>query len=321
MYGEMVLFSGNANPVLAKAIGQSLGQPLAPTQVGRFSDGETRVELQANVRGRDVFLIQPTCAPVNDSLMELLIMAEACKRSSAGRITAVIPYFGYARQDRKVAPRAPITARLVADLLQAAGVERVLTMDLHAGQIQGFFDIPVDNLYARGLFFRHLRDEVATDPELTVLVSPDAGGVERARGYASLLKCGLAIIDKRRPQANEAEIMHIVGDVEGRRAILIDDMIDTAGTMAKGARALMDHGASSVFALASHAVLSGPAVGRLRESAFEKVIVTDSIPLAPAAQACDKIHVLSLAPLFAEAIRSIHFNDSISRLFLTSGDD
>jgi ribose-phosphate pyrophosphokinase len=321
MYGEMVLFSGNANPVLARAIGQSLGQPLAPAQVGRFSDGETRVELQANVRGRDVFLIQPTCAPVNDSLMELLIMAEACKRSSAGRITAVIPYFGYARQDRKVAPRAPITARLVADLLQAAGVERVLTMDLHAGQIQGFFDIPVDNLYARGLFYRYLRDEVATDPSRTVMVSPDAGGVERARGYASLLKCGLAIIDKRRPQANEAEIMHIVGDVEGLRAILIDDMIDTAGTMAKGARALLDHGASQVFACASHAVLSGPAIERLRASAFDKVFVTDSIPLSPAAQACEKVHVLSVAPLFAEAIRSIHFNDSISRLFLTSADD
>lgn len=318
MYGEMVLFSGNANPALARAVGQSLGQPLAPAQVGRFSDGETRVELQQNVRGRDVFLIQPTAAPVNDSLMELLIMAEACKRSSAGRITAVLPYFGYARQDRKVAPRAPITARLVADLLQAAGVERVLTMDLHAGQIQGFFNIPVDNLYARGLFFHVLREDIASNPSNTVIVSPDAGGVERARGYASLLKCGLAIIDKRRPQANETEIMHIVGEVEGKRTILIDDMIDTAGTITKGARALLEHGASSVFACATHAVLSGPAVERLAGSVFEKVLVTDSIPLAPSAQACSKLQVISIAPLFAEAIRSIHFNDSISRLFLTS---
>ncbi|TVQ90958.1 MAG: ribose-phosphate pyrophosphokinase [Deltaproteobacteria bacterium] len=318
MYGEMVLFSGNANPALARAIGQSLGQPLAPAQVGRFSDGESRVELQQNVRGRDVFLIQPTSAPGNDNLMELLIMAEACKRSSAGRITAVIPYFGYARQDRKVAPRAPITSRLVADLIQAAGVERVLTMDLHAGQIQGFFNIPVDNLYARGLFFHVLREDVAANPENTVIVSPDAGGVERARGYASLLKCGLAIIDKRRPQANETEVMHIVGDVKGKRAVLIDDMIDTAGTITKGARALVEHGATSVYACATHAVLSGPAIDRLNASSFEKVLVTDSIPLSAPGQACTKLRVISVAPLFAEAIRSIHFNDSISRLFLTS---
>lgn len=320
MYGEMVLFTGNANPALARAIGQSLGQPLAPAQCGRFSDGETRVELKQNVRGRDVFLIQSTCAPANDNLMELLIMAEACKRSSAGRITAVLPYFGYARQDRKVAPRAPISARLVADLLQAAGIERVLTMDLHAGQIQGFFNIPVDNLYARSLFFRHLRDEVAMDREKTVIVSPDAGGVERARAYATLLKCGLAIIDKRRRRANEADIMNIVGDVEGKRAILIDDMIDTAGTITKGAKALADHGASSVFACATHPVLSGPAIDRINASVFEKLIVTDSVPLSPDGVACGRIEVLSVAPLFAEAIRSIHFNDSISRLFLTVHD-
>jgi len=316
MFGEMVLFTGNANPELARGIGRSLGQPLAPAQCGRFSDGETRVELKANVRGRDVFLIQPTCAPANDNLMELLIMAEACKRSSAGRITAVIPYFGYARQDRKVAPRAPISARLVADLLQAAGVDRVLTMDLHAGQIQGFFNIPVDNLYARGTFFRYLRDEVVEAPAQTVVVSPDAGGVERARGFAKLLGCGLAIIDKRRPRANELEVMNIVGDVKGMRAVIVDDMIDTAGTMTKGAKALVDHGASSVYAVATHAVLSGPAHQRLAESVFDKLIVTDSIPNDPQGAGASKIHVLSVAPLFAEAIRSIHFNDSISRLFV-----
>jgi ribose-phosphate pyrophosphokinase len=320
MYGEMVLFTGNANPELARAIAQSMGQPLAPAHCGRFSDGETRVELRQNVRGRDVFLIQSTCAPANDNLMELLIMAEACKRSSAGRITAVIPYFGYARQDRKVAPRAPISARLMADLLQAAGVERVLTMDLHAGQIQGFFDIPVDNLYARSLFYRHLRDEVAIHRDKTVVVSPDAGGVERARGYASLLKCGLAIIDKRRKKANEADVMNIVGDVVGKRAILIDDMIDTAGTMTKGAQALADQGAASVYACATHAVLSGPAIERIDASVFERVIVTDTIPLSEAGAASERIQVLSVAPLFAEAIRSIHFNDSISRLFLTVDD-
>jgi ribose-phosphate pyrophosphokinase len=321
VYGEMVLFTGNANPGLARAIGQSLGQQIAPAYVGRFSDGETRVELKQNVRGRDVFLIQPTCAPANDHLMELLIMAEACKRSSAGRVTAVIPYFGYARQDRKVSPRAPISARLVADLLQAAGIERVLTMDLHAGQIQGFFSIPVDNLYAQGQFFRHLRDEVVHDPEQTVVVSPDAGGVERARGVASLLKCGLAIIDKRRPKANEAEVMHIIGDVRGRTAILVDDMIDTAGTMAKGAQALVQHGASRVFACATHAVLSGSAPERVQASVFEKVIVTDTIPLSSASVATDRFRVLSVAPLFGEAIRSIHFNDSISRLFLAGHEE
>lgn len=316
MYGEMVLFSGNANRGLAEAIGRCIGQPLAPAQCSRFSDGETRVELKANVRGRDVFLIQPTCAPANDNLMELLIMAEACKRSSAGRITAVIPYFGYARQDRKVAPRAPISAKLVADLLQAAGVERVLTMDLHAGQIQGFFDVPVDNLYARGTFFQYLRDEVVTDRDSTVVVSPDAGGVERARGYARLLGTSLAIIDKRRPRANEMEVMNIVGDVKGKTAILVDDMMDTAGTMTKGAQALADHGAERILAVATHAVLSGPAHDRIAASVFERVIVTDTIPMREDGAAKDRIQVLSVAPLFAEAIRSIHFNDSISRLFI-----
>jgi len=316
MYGEMVLFSGNANPALAAKICHRLGQPLSPAIIGRFSDGESRVELQQNVRGRDVFLIQPTSAPANDHLMELLIMAEACKRSSAGRITAVMPYFGYARQDRKVAPRAPISARLMADLLQAAGVHRVLTMDLHAGQIQGFFNIPVDNLYAQPLMFQHVKEKLLTDK--TVIVSPDAGGVERARSFAKLLNCGLAIVDKRRSGPNEAEVMHIIGDVKGQRAILIDDMVDTAGTLSKGAQAIKKHGAESVFAVTTHAVLSGPAIERIEASVFDKVLVTDTIQLRGAAAECDKLGSLSVAGLFAEAIRSIHFDDSISRLFLTS---
>jgi ribose-phosphate pyrophosphokinase len=314
MLGELIIFSGNANRALAQRVCDRLGVPLAAARVGSFSDGETRVEIEQNVRGRDVFLIQSTCAPANDHLMELLIMAEACKRSSAGRITAVMPYFGYARQDRKVQPRAPITARLVADLIQASGIDRVLTMDLHAGQIQGFFNIPVDNLYAQPSLFRYIKDELMS--ENTVIVSPDAGGVERARSYAWRLGAGLAIIDKRRSGPNEAEVMHIVGDVKGKRAIIIDDMVDTAGTLTKGAMALAKHGASSMFAVASHAVLSGPAMERISESVFEKVVVTDSIPAQPAALATGRFEVLSVAPLFAEAIRSIHFNDSISRLFL-----
>jgi ribose-phosphate pyrophosphokinase len=317
MYGEMVLFSGNANPALARRIAERLGVALGDAGVGRFSDGETRIELRHNVRGRDVFIIQPTCAPANDNLMELLIMAEACKRSSADRITAVMPYFGYARQDRKVAPRVPITAKLIADLIQAAGISRVLTMDLHAGQIQGFFNIPVDNLYAQPLLYRFLKEELLTKD--TVIVSPDAGGVERARSYAGRLGSQLAIIDKRRSGPNEAEVMHIVGEVKGKRAILVDDMIDTAGTLAKGATAVKAMGAESVYAAATHAVLSGPAVERIQQSVFERVIVTDSIPLSPAAAACSKIRVLSVGSLLAEAIRSIHFNDSISRLFLNGG--
>ncbi|MCB9682914.1 MAG: ribose-phosphate pyrophosphokinase [Alphaproteobacteria bacterium] len=314
MYGELTIFSGSANPELAQRIGDHLGVSLGAAQLGRFSDGETRVEIHQNVRGRDVFLVQSTCAPANDHLMELLIMTEACKRSSAGRITAVIPYFGYARQDRKVAPRAPISARLVADLLQAAGVDRVLTMDLHAGQIQGFFDIPVDNLYAQPLLLAHLRD--ALDARNGVIVSPDAGGVERARSYAKHLDTSIAIIDKRRSKPNEAEVLHLVGEVEGRAAVIIDDMIDTAGTLTKGAQAVTQHGARSVMAVATHAVLSGPAVERIASAAFDRVVVTDTIPLSDAARQTGLIDVVSVAPLFAEAIRAIHFNDSISRLFL-----
>jgi ribose-phosphate pyrophosphokinase len=325
MQGEMMLFSGNANPGLARRICQRLGQPLSESVVSRFSDGEIRVEIGANVRGRDVFLVQSTCAPANDNLMELLIMAEACRRSSAGRITAVMPYFGYARQDRKVQPRAPITAKLVASLIQTAGVDRVLTMDLHAGQIQGFFDVPVDNLYAQPTLYQYVRDNLVTStPGETVIVSPDAGGVERARSYAKRISSGLAIIDKRRSAPNEAEVLHIIGEVKDKVAIIIDDMVDTAGTLSKGGAALKEAGARRIIAVATHPVLSGNAMKRIQDSVFDRVIVTDTIPLAelgaagPGSQRvqCDKIEVLTVAPTFAEAIRAIHFNDSISRLFL-----
>jgi ribose-phosphate pyrophosphokinase len=317
MTGEMMLFTGNANPGLAKRICQRLGQPLAESVVSRFSDGEIRVEVRANVRGRDVFLVQSTCAPANDNLMELMIMAEACRRSSAGRVTAVMPYFGYARQDRKVQPRAPITAKLVAMLIQTAGVDRVLTMDLHAGQIQGFFDVPVDNLYAEPTLYQYVKDNLVTaEAGDTVIVSPDAGGVERARSYARRLGAGLAIIDKRRNAPNESEVLHIVGDVKDRVAIVVDDMIDTAGTLTKGGAALKEAGARKIMAVATHAVLSGPAISRIQESVFDRVIVTDTIPWTDALRQSDKLEVLTVAPTFAEAIRAIHFNDSISRLFL-----
>jgi ribose-phosphate pyrophosphokinase len=314
MNSEIKLFTGNANPGLAQAIAGFLDTPIGRAQVGRFSDGEINVEIADNVRGRDVFLIQPTSSPANDHLMELLIMADACKRASAGRITAVLPYYGYARQDRKVSSRAPITAKLIADLLQATGIERVLTMELHAGQIQGFFDIPVDNLYASGLMASHVEQSLPiTD---LVVVSPDAGGVERARAFAKRLKGGLAIIDKRRSGPNVAEVMHLIGDVKGKNAILVDDMIDTAGTLCKAAKAVGENGAKRVFAIATHPVLSGPAVTRLEESVLERILVTDTIPLSKQAQALGKIEVVSVAGLFGEAIRAVHHDDSVSRLFL-----
>ncbi len=313
MYMEIRLLRGNAHPALSEAICAHLGVPLGRARVGRFSDGEIQVEIDDNVRGRDVYLIQPTCAPANDNLMELLILVDACKRASAGQITAVIPYYGYSRQDRKVAPRAPITAKLVADLIHTAGVDRVLTMDLHAGQIQGFFNMPVDNLYAAPTLCSHLARKV--DGGQTVVVSPDAGGVERARFYAKRLGAGLAIIDKRRSGPNQAEALHIIGDVRDKDVVIIDDMIDTAGTLAKAALALKGGGARRILAAATHAVLSGPAVQKITESALEQVIVTDSLPLAPAAAACGKIEVVSVSGVFAEAIRSIHSNDSVSRLF------
>ncbi len=314
MYGELKILAGNGNPAIAERICGYLGLSLGQARIRRFSDGEINVEIHENVRGRDVYLVQPTCAPANDHLMELLIMVDACKRSSAGRITAVMPYYGYARQDRKVAPRAPISAKLVADLLHAAGVQRVLTMDLHAGQIQGFFDIPVDNLYAKPRLVAWLARE--THGQSKVIISPDAGGAERARSYAKALKADLAIIDKRRSGPNVAEVMNVIGDVEGRHAIIIDDMVDTAGTLCNAADALVKNGALSVIATATHPVFSGPAIGRIRESKLERMIVSDTIPLSAEARSCDKIHVVSVAELFGEAIRSIHYQDSVSRLFV-----
>lgn len=314
MFSDIKLFSGSANPALADKIAAHLEIPRGRANVGRFSDGEINVEIADNVRGRDVFLIQSTCSPTNDHLMELLIMGDACKRASAGRITAVIPYYGYARQDRKVAPRVPITAKLVADLLSTAGMDRILTMELHAGQIQGFFDIPVDNLYSSDRLCH--RAERVFPMGNVVVVSPDAGGVERARAFAKRLGAGLAIIDKRRSGPNVAEVMHIIGDVRGKTAILVDDMIDTAGTLTKAANAVAANGATEVYAMATHPVLSGPAVQRIADSELLKVVVTDSIPLSEAAAACEKIEQISIAPLLGEAIRAIHHNDSVSRLFL-----
>ena len=313
MVSEIKLFTGNANPALAARIATYLGIPVGEAKVGRFSDGEIQVEIGENVRGRDVFLVQSTCAPTNDNLMELLILTDACKRASAGRITAVVPYYGYARQDRKVAPRVPITAKLVADMMSSVGVDRVLTMELHAGQIQGFFDIPVDNLYSASLICDHLKRNV--DLSNAVVVSPDAGGVERARAIAKRIGTSLAIIDKRRRAANVAEVMNIIGEVDGKTAILIDDMIDTAGTLTRGAAALADAGAVEVYACATHPVLSGPAVDRINNSPIRKVLVTDSIPLGEQAAASDRIEVVSVDALLGEAIRAIHHHDSVSRLF------
>ncbi len=313
MISDIKIFTGNANPELAELIAVGLDCPMGHASVSKFSDGEINVDIAENVRGRDVFLIQPTCAPTNDHLMELLIMVDACKRASAGRITAVVPYYGYARQDRKARPRVPISAKLVADLLTVAGVDRVLTMELHAGQIQGFFNIPVDNLYSSAHFCNHLQSSVPTDN--AVIVSPDAGGVERARAVAKRLHAGLAIIDKRRSGPNVSEVMHLIGDVDGKTAILVDDMIDTAGTLTKAAQVVMDQGASAVYAIATHPILSGPAVERIAASPLKKVIVTDTIPLQKPAIDSGKFTVITVAQLFAEAIRAIHHHDSVSRLF------
>ena len=316
MIGAIKLISGNANPALAERIASHQGLPVCAAEVSRFSDGEIQVEIADNVRGRDVFLIQPTCSPANENIMELLILADACKRASSERVTAVVPYYGYARQDRKVAPRAPITAKLVADLLTASGINRVLTIDLHAGQIQGFFNQPVDNLYASKNLIPFLEKHLGRDKSDIVMVSPDAGGTERARAYAKRLGASLAVIDKRRSKPNESEVMHIIGDVADKRCVLVDDMIDTAGTLTSGARALMENGAKSVVAVATHPVLSGPAVQRLKDSPIDEVIVTDTIPLSPEAEAMGKITVVSIADLLGKAIRSVHESDSVSRLFL-----
>ena len=311
---KLSLFTGNANPELAADIASKLGVPLGEARVSRFSDGETFCEIKENVRGRDVYVIQPTSSPVNDSLMELLIMCDALRRASVASITTVIPYYGYARQDRKAAPRTPITSKLVADLLVAAGVNRVVSIDLHASQIQGFFNIPFDHLHALPVF---LEDYLkANYTENAVFVSPDAGGVERTRAYSKRLGASLAIIDKRRERANVSEVMHIIGDVKGKDCIIVDDMIDTAGTLCNAARALNDAGARSVVACASHGVLSGPAVQRIMESPLKEVVVTNSIAPSPETAACPKIRFLSTAKLLAEALRRIHSSDSVSSLFV-----
>ena len=313
---EWVILSGNANRPLAQKICDKLGKPLGRADVRRFSDGEIFAEVCENVRGRDVYLIQSTCRPANDTLMELLIMIDALKRASAKEITAVIPYYGYGRQDRKVAPRTPISAKLVADLLATAGATRVVSMDLHAGQIQGFFDIPFDNLFSSPVILDYLKKELAGFEQDVVLVSPDAGGVERARAYAKRLDCSVAMIDKRRTGPNVAKAMNIVGDVDGKIAVILDDMIDTAGTLTEAASAVMKNGAKKIYAAATHGVLSGPAVERISNSTIEKVIVTDTIPLSIEAAACPKILQLSVADLLAEAIYRIHNYDSVSSLFV-----
>ena len=314
MFKKVAIFSGGANAALTAEICQALELNIGRSKVSRFSDGETFCVLEENVRGVDTYVVQPTCSPVNDNVMELLIMVDALRRASAGSITAVIPYYGYARQDRKVAPRTPITSKLVADLIVAAGVNRIVALDLHAAQIQGFFNIPLDHLFAMpSMLDQHLRESYQKD---VVIVSPDAGGVERARAYAKRLQGSLAIIDKRRERANESEVMHIIGEVEGRRCLILDDMIDTAGTLVNAAGALMKAGAQSVAACATHPVLSGPAVQRIKESALTEVIVTNSIPLRDEAKATGKFKVVSVARLLAEAIRRIHNSDSISSLFV-----
>ncbi|MDO8705247.1 MAG: ribose-phosphate pyrophosphokinase [Sulfuricaulis sp.] len=311
---NMVVFTGNANPALAELVVRHLGLPLGKAVIGRFSDGEIQAEIMEHVRGKDVFIIQPTCAPSNDNLMELLIMVDAVKRSSARRITAVIPYYGYARQDRRPrTARVAITAKLVADMITVSGAHRVLTMDLHADQIQGFFNIPTDNVYASLVLLGDIWRQEFKD---LLVVSPDVGGVVRARAMAKHLEADLAIIDKRRPKPNEAKVMHIIGEVEGRTCVLMDDLVDTAGTLCEAAGALKDHGARKVLAYCTHPVLSGNAVERIEKSALDELVVTDTIPLKPGAKACRRIRQLSVAELLAESMRRIAEEDSVSELFM-----
>lgn len=304
------IFCGSAHPEFGSEISKYLDILLSSTSITRFSDGEINVQIGESVRGKDVFIIQPTCAPTNDNLMELLIMTDALKRSAANTINAVVPYFGYARQDRKAAPRVPISAKLVANIIQNAGIDRLITMDLHAGQIQGFFDIPVDNLYGSVVFRDYIKSKHFSDP---IVASPDIGGVARARYFANKLGLDLVIVDKKREKANQSEVMNIIGDVNGKDVILIDDMIDTAGTMCKAADVLKQRGAKSVIALGTHPVLSGPAFERIEKSVLDEVVVTNSIPLA---HKSTKIKVLSVVPLFAEVIRRIHYNESVDSLFI-----
>jgi ribose-phosphate pyrophosphokinase len=309
----LMLFTGNSNPTLAKGVATHLDLPLGKATVGKFSDGEVMVEILENVRGKDVFVLQSTCNPTNDNLMELMVMIDALKRASAGRITAALPYFGYARQDRRVrSARVAISAKVVANMLQIAGVDRVLTMDLHADQIQGFFDIPVDNIYAAPIL---LEDAQKQKMENLIVVSPDVGGVVRARALAKRMDSDLAIIDKRRPTANVSEVMNIIGDVSGRSCIIMDDMVDTAGTLVKAAQAMKENGATRVVAYCTHAVLSGGAVDRIASSTLDELVVTDTIPLSEAAQACKRIRVLSCAKLMAETIMRINRADSVSSMF------
>jgi ribose-phosphate pyrophosphokinase len=315
MTKAMKVFTGRANSALALSICDYLDMELGRADVRNFSDGEIYVELGENVRGEDVFVVQPTCAPANTNLMELLILLDTIRRASAKRITAVVPYYGYARQDRKVKPRTPITAKLVADLIEIAGANRLLCADLHSGQIQGFFNIPVDNLFAMSVLLDDLRRVLPADGKVAV-VSPDPGGVERARAYAKRLGGELAIADKRRPRENVAEIFHIVGDVRDRTAVIVDDIVDTAGSLTETAKAVMAAGARRVYAAVTHPVLSGPAVKRIDESPLESVVVTDSIPLRPDAVACEKITVTPIAALFGEAIRRTHNEESVSSLFV-----
>ena len=311
---DFMLFTGNANPSMAAEIAQNLGISLGAAHVGRFSDGEVTVEIQQNVRARDVFVVQSTCAPINENLMELLIMVDALKRASAQSIAAVIPYFGYARQDRRPrSARVPISAKVVANMLQAVGVSRVLTMDLHADQIQGFFDIPVDNIYASPVLLGDLRQKNYSD---LMVVSPDVGGVVRARALAKQLGCDMAIIDKRRPKANVSEVMHVIGDIEGRNCVIMDDMIDTAGTLVKAAEVLKERGAKKVYAYCTHPIFSGPAIDRIAQGeALDEVVITNTIPLSGSALGCKKIRQLSVAPLIAETIQRIAKGESVMSLF------
>ncbi|MBW1823119.1 MAG: ribose-phosphate pyrophosphokinase [Deltaproteobacteria bacterium] len=310
---KLKVFSGNSNTLLAQEISKELQIPLGKANVKKFSDGEIQVEIEENVRGMDVFVVQSTCTPVNVYLMELLIMMDAMKRASAERVTAVMPYYGYARQDRKVAPRAPITAKLIADLITTAGANRVLTIDLHAGQIQGFFNIPVDHLYSAPVMIEFIKKKFADN---LVIVSPDAGGVERARAFGKRLGASLAIIDKRRPEPNQSSVMNIIGEIQNKTALLLDDMVDTAGTLTQSADALLKAGAKRVAACCTHPVLSGAAIERINKSALQELVVTDTIPLREEAKSCKKIVALSVSKLLGEAIKRIHNNDSVSSLFI-----
>lgn len=314
MYGDLKILTGTANVPLAQAISDHLGCPLTPALCEKFSDGENRIEISSSVRGDDVFVIQPTCAPVNFNLMQLCLMLDALKRASAGRITAIIPYYGYARQDRKVSPRAPISAKLVADFLTAAGAGRVVTVDLHAGQIQGFFNCPVDNLFASRVLLDPIIN-MGIDKSDIVVVSPDAGGVERARAYAKRIEAPLAIIDKRRDRPNQASATHVIGDVRDKVAVLVDDIIDTAGTISAAAEVLLREGAREAYACATHGVLSGPAIERLNNSVFAKVFITDTIPAGDKLEGCSKLEVVSVASLLAKSIHNIHTGSSVSVLF------